>query len=152
MAHFYGIIDSHGRSKTDATRQGSKDRGMSGHISGWDLGCKVIVGHNSNIKKDWCDIYATGGSNGGDSQPLATLKESDKYNGKYELLLNWRLPKLLSENEFIEMKESIAALIFDHDYSIEDNSSKEPPHEETCHVIAETIMDQLGFYLKKETE
>ena len=152
MAHFYGWIDSHGRSKTDATRQGSKDRGMSGHVSGWQLGGKVTVGHNSDTEKDWCTIRATGGSNNIDGPELATLKESDEYNGKYELLLNWRLPKLLSENEFIEMKESIAALIFDHDYSIEDNANKEPPHEETCHAIAENIMDQLGFYLKKETK
>jgi len=148
MAHFYGWIDAHGRSKTDATRQGSKDRGMSGHISGWNIGGKVIVGHNSNTGKDWCEIYATGGSNNITGYQLARITESDEYNGKPELLLNWKLPKLLSEKEFIEMKESVSALIFDHDHT----NPESRPHEEDCNLIAETIMDQLGFYLKKESK
>lgn len=146
MAHFYGLIDSHGRSQTDATRQGSKDLGMSGHVSGWDIGGRVVVGYNSITKKDWCDIFATGGSNSSSGDKLARINESTEYGGKPELLLNWRLPKLLSEEEYIEMKESIAALIFDHD------SESSRPHEEDCNSIAETIMDQLGFYLRKESK
>jgi hypothetical protein len=140
MAHFYGIIDSHGRSKTDATRQGSKDRGMSGYVSGWDIGGKVVVGYNSETELDWCEIYATGGSNKTHGPQLARLIE-DKY-GKPKIYLNWNLDKLVSEKEYIQLKEDISSLIFDGCSGEEDR-----PHEETCNLIAESILDQLNFKL-----
>ena len=145
MAHFYGWVDSHGKAKTDGSRTGSKDRGMSGHISGWNLGGKVVVGHNSETELDWCEIYATGGSNGTFGPQLARLIE-DKYC-KPKIYVNWNLDKLLDEEEFIQMKEDISALIFDG------SSGEKRPHEETCNLIAEAIMDQLNYKLddpKKE--
>jgi hypothetical protein len=139
MAHFYGIIDSHGRSKTDATRQGSKDRGMSGYVSGWDIGGKIVLGHSSLTDLDWCDIYATGGSNSTSGPKLARLIE-DKY-GKPKIYVNWHLDKLLDEEEYTQMKKDIGALIS------EGSLKKARPHEKTCHAIAEAIMDQLNFKL-----
>ena len=141
MAHFYGIIDSHGRSKTEATRQGSKDRGISGHISGWDLGGKVSCGHNSETKLDWCRIYATGGSNGGSDIPLATLIEGKH---KPKIYLNWNLDKLVSEKEYIQLKEDIATLIHDHET---DPKIIDPINMLNCNLIAEAILDQLNFKL-----
>jgi len=140
MAHFYGIIDSHSRSKTDATRQGSKDRGMSGYVSGWDIGGKIVVGHNSETEMDWCEIYATGGSNGGSEYPLARLIEDKRCKPK--IYVNWHLDKIVSEKEYIQLKEDISSLIFDGCSGEEDR-----PPEETCNLIAEAIMDQLNFKL-----
>jgi hypothetical protein len=148
MAHFYGTIDSHGRSKTDATRQGSKDRGMSGYVSGWDIGGKIVVGHNSNTDLDWCEIYATGGSNGGSEYPLARLIEDKHYKPK--IYVNWHLDKIVSEKEYIQLKEDIATLIHDHET---DPKIIDPINMLNCNLIAEAILDQLNFKLddpKKE--
>ena len=59
MSQFYASIN--GSAKNEATRQGTKNTGISGHIRGWDIGVKVIGQHINGI--DCFSIYMTSGSN-----------------------------------------------------------------------------------------
>lgn len=58
MAQFYASIQGN---RSEATRMGTKDSGMRGHIRGWNIGAEVEMSHTS--EGDFCRIYATGGSN-----------------------------------------------------------------------------------------
>lgn len=46
----------------------------------------------------------------------------------------------MDEEQWVDIKELIASIIFDHE---EDDYVR--PHEETCHTLAEKIMKALGF-------
>ena len=58
MAHFYADIQGN---RGEATRMGSKDSGINGHIRGWGSGARVqcSVDRDGN---DVVDVYATSGS------------------------------------------------------------------------------------------
>ena len=58
MARFYASICGN---RGEATRMGSKDSGIKGHISGWRSGREVICDVDEN-GKDVISIYATIGS------------------------------------------------------------------------------------------
>ena len=61
MSRFYASIE--GQAKTQATRQGSKNSGITGHIRGWDLGIKVEGKSDRTDNLDTFNIWITGGSN-----------------------------------------------------------------------------------------
>ena len=60
MAQFYASIQGN---RSEATRMGNKNSGITGHIRGWNVGGQVIMEHVN--EQDICFIYATGGSNSG---------------------------------------------------------------------------------------
>ena len=51
---------------------------------------------------------------------------------------------LLSVEDWVQAKEGIATLIFDWADIAEDEEYVRP-HEETCHKIAEAILERLNF-------
>ena len=59
MSHFYGSIEG---DRSEATRQGSKKNGISGHVRGWDFGVRVLMRDEDGV--DTAGIYLTSGSNG----------------------------------------------------------------------------------------
>lgn len=140
MAHFYGNLQGN---RGEATRMGTKDSGFRGHIRGWHIGGSVNCYYNESKDRDEVLIFATRGSNGFNSTSLVKLIETD--SGDSKIYLNWKLEKLLSEKEYIQLKEDISALI-------ETNIEHNKPNEETCNLIAESIMDQLNFKLDDTKE
>lgn len=71
MAHFYASIQGN---RGEATRMGSKDSGIEGHIRGWSIGARVVVSHIDG--KDVVRVYKTGGSGGaGFPQLVAEFSE-----------------------------------------------------------------------------
>ena len=71
MSRFYASIN--GTAKTQATRQGSQNSGIFGHIRGWNAGVKVYGHYNKSKNRDEFQIYLTYGSNS---------RGSDIYIGK----------------------------------------------------------------------
>lgn len=62
MSRFYASIQGN---RGEATRTGSANSGIVGHIRGWNVGVHVVVGPKcGNEDMDECCIYLTGGSNG----------------------------------------------------------------------------------------
>ena len=59
MSHFYGEIQG---SRGEATRCGTEDSGMYGHIRGWGVGVSVTMERQDG--KDVAVVRKTGGSNG----------------------------------------------------------------------------------------
>lgn len=73
MAQFYGSLQG---SRGEATRQGTARSGLTGHIRGWNVGCRVVMDEING--KDVCRIYLTSGSNGRTSDKLlGTFTEED---------------------------------------------------------------------------
>ncbi len=56
---------------------GSKASGISGHIRGWDVGCRVYCSHNDETGKDEVTISVTSGSGHGGFKDLGTFTEDD---------------------------------------------------------------------------
>ena len=71
MSHFYASIEGN---RGPATRQGSKDSGISAHARGWSFGVRAFVFHDTDTDTDRAHVYLTLGSNG---------QGSDKYLGTY---------------------------------------------------------------------
>lgn len=63
MSRFYASIQGN---RGQATRQGTKNSGMTGHIRGWNIGVSVSCGVNEK-GKDEIRVSLTGGS----SDPFA---------------------------------------------------------------------------------
>lgn len=61
MAQFYASIQGN---RGQATRMGTKKSGMSGHIRGWNIGCRVYMHYNEETKQDECTVSITSGSKG----------------------------------------------------------------------------------------
>ena len=60
MSHFYADIKG---SRGQATRCGTKNSGIRGHIRGWNIGIQVYGGIDEN-GNDTFSVYLTGGSAG----------------------------------------------------------------------------------------
>ena len=60
MSRFYASIQG---SRGEATRQGTIESGIVGHIRGWGIGAKVVCLVNAD-GQDEVRVYKTGGSNG----------------------------------------------------------------------------------------
>lgn len=67
MSHFYADIEGN---RGMATRCGTKNSGIQGHIRGWGVGAKVFVNYDEEAGKDIVRVYRTGGSRGYDSDKL----------------------------------------------------------------------------------
>jgi hypothetical protein len=65
MAHFYASIQGN---RGEATRMGSKDSGITGHIRGWNVGARVNIDHVDGV--DVVRVYRTTGSNARGSSEL----------------------------------------------------------------------------------
>lgn len=61
MAQFYADIQGN---RGGASRMGSKDSGISGHIRGWHVGGRVACNHDDASGKDHVTVELTGGSSG----------------------------------------------------------------------------------------
>jgi hypothetical protein len=59
VAHFIGYVT--GRSKTTASRLGTKSTGITARAQGWDIGARVTVNHVDG--RDIVSVELTGGSN-----------------------------------------------------------------------------------------
>lgn len=57
MSQFYASIEGN---KGEATRMGTKESGIAGHIRGWNIGCYVSIEHVEG--KDKVTVFKTGGS------------------------------------------------------------------------------------------
>ena len=77
MSHFYAGIQGN---RGEATRGGSKDSGISGHIRGWSIGARVAIYHNEETGKDIVQVYRTGGSNHDGTGELVAEWSTDFYN------------------------------------------------------------------------
>ena len=59
MSQFYASIQGN---RGMATRQGTKNSGISGHIRGWQVGAEVRCYHDEETGLDTVVVYKTGGS------------------------------------------------------------------------------------------
>jgi len=75
MAHFYGDLQG---SRGQATRLGTKQSGITGHLRGWNVGAKVDVSYNESTQEDEVRICLTSGSN--NNQPSIFLGKFTKQN------------------------------------------------------------------------
>lgn len=74
MSRFYASIQG---SKGQATRQGTKNSGIQGHIRGWNVGARVFCSVNDD-GKDEVTLILTSGSNGRKSdKAIGTFREED---------------------------------------------------------------------------
>lgn len=74
MAHFYASIQGN---RGEATRIGTKNSGIEGHIRGWNIGAEVRC-HVNAKGQDVVEIWLTGGSNRIDSaRYLGAFTEED---------------------------------------------------------------------------
>lgn len=62
MARFYADIQGN---RGSATRMGTPQSGISGHIRGWNLGARVEMDVDPKTGRDRLTVYRTNGSNGG---------------------------------------------------------------------------------------
>lgn len=68
MSQFYGSLN--GQAKTTATRTGTANSGISGHVRGWDLGVHTF-GYTTFDGKELYAVEVTHGSNGrGSNVPI----------------------------------------------------------------------------------
>jgi len=74
MSRFYASVE--GQAQTPATRRGSPNSGIRGHLRGWDVGISVACEVDSE-GKDVCTVWATGGSNGHRNDLLIAMVKRD---------------------------------------------------------------------------
>jgi hypothetical protein len=70
MSHFYGSVQGN---RGEATRGGSKDSGIFGHIRGWNVGVRVDVDHDENEGQDIVTVRSTGGSNSSSGEVICYI-------------------------------------------------------------------------------
>lgn len=73
MARFIGYVQGQAG---ETSRIGSPASGISAQAQGWNVGVRVC-GHTDSDDQDVFTIYATGGSNGGGSKLLGTVRLID---------------------------------------------------------------------------
>ena len=73
MAQFYASIQGN---RGEASRMGSKNSGIEGHIRGWNIGARVVCFVDKKTGKDTVRVFKTAGSSGfGDSSLIAEFTE-----------------------------------------------------------------------------
>lgn len=65
MSQFYASIQGN---RGEATRMGTKNSGIYGHIRGWNIGVIINIDHVDG--KDNVRVFKTAGSNGGCNEEL----------------------------------------------------------------------------------
>jgi hypothetical protein len=73
MAHFYANIRGN---RGEATRMGSLESGIHGHIRGWNVGCLVAC-YVGDDGKDHVRVTLTSGSYGGHDRVLGDFTAED---------------------------------------------------------------------------
>lgn len=74
MAHFYSEIKGN---RGEATRMGTENSGIRGHIRGWDIGV-VVYGYVNENGEDEFEVRLTPGSNSyGSSKLLGRFTRKD---------------------------------------------------------------------------
>ena len=81
MAQFYANIKGN---RGEATRMGTKNSGMRGHIRGWNIGGRVEMHHNTETNTDQVSIYLTTGSIGSGSDQLLGVWTLDELGNVVE--------------------------------------------------------------------
>ena len=70
MSRFYGTVN--GNARTQASRRGTADSGVTSEARGWDVGAKIEARDAAGV--DVIEVYATHGSNGhGSEVHVATI-------------------------------------------------------------------------------
>lgn len=59
MSHFYASIQG---ARGEATREGTKKSGITGHIRGWNIGARVDCYYDNESGKDVIRVWQTSGS------------------------------------------------------------------------------------------
>ena len=95
MAHFYADIQG---DRGTATRTGTKNSGINGHIRGWGSGINIRAIYNSETNKDIFLISITGGSNN------PTIKERIFTLTENKIIFN--NPDIQMLNELSEKRKS----------------------------------------------
>ena len=76
MSRFYASIEGN---RGMATRQGTPNSGIRGHIRGWDIGARVEC-HVDEEGKDHVMVWRTGGSRGyGNSVLIADFTKDESF-------------------------------------------------------------------------
>lgn len=70
MGHFYAEIQGN---RGEATRMGTKDSGIYGHIRGWNIGARVTVDCIDGV--DIVSVFKTGGSSNPNGELIARFSE-----------------------------------------------------------------------------
>lgn len=96
MAQFYAEVQGN---RGPASRMGSKDSGMWGHIRGWHVGCKVRCYYDEALKGDVIEVYRTGGSSGSSQHEhlIARLFEGER--GQFQKALHGQFGIELAETK-----------------------------------------------------
>ena len=79
MAQFYASIQGN---KSEATRMGTKNSGIEGHIRGWSIGCRVDCGYDAEKDMDFVDITLTKGSSGAGRKFIGRIYEDQFDNAE----------------------------------------------------------------------
>lgn len=74
MSHFYADIQGN---RGQATRQGTKNSGIEGHIRGWNVGAKVECYYDDELDMDFVRIYLTSGSNNQHKRLIGVYSKDD---------------------------------------------------------------------------
>tara|TARA_Y100000310_G_scaffold93212_2_gene90760 strand:+ start:1311 stop:1580 length:270 start_codon:yes stop_codon:yes gene_type:complete len=89
MSQFYATIQG---TRGEATRQGHKNTGITGHIRGWHAGVRVNGFHDPETGTDRFRIYATTGSNGHGHERLIAFVTDTPEGPKVEHLQETNTP------------------------------------------------------------
>lgn len=60
MSHFYGQVQG---DRGAVSRRGTKNSGITAHVCGWDVGCRVTVSWDARHQCDVVEVHRTGGTN-----------------------------------------------------------------------------------------
>ena len=93
MSHFYASIQG---GRGEATRGGSKDSGICGHVRGWDSGIKVY-GFRAGEQDCFSVTFTSGSNDNGLTENIGTYCLNNQ--GKPEKLTSDRLNELLRVEE-----------------------------------------------------
>lgn len=77
MSQFYGEIRGN---RGGASRMGSKDSGLWGHLRGWNVGVEVSVRNVKGV--DMVTVYRTGGSNSSGRRELIAEFDDARTGGQ----------------------------------------------------------------------
>lgn len=102
MAQYYADIQGN---RGQATRMGTKNSGLGGHIRGWNIGARVWMGYNEETEQDECTVSITSGSNGGRFRDLGTFTATDLEAEPVEVkeascILDGELAELIRRNTY----------------------------------------------------
>jgi hypothetical protein len=80
MSHFYGTVDGK-RQKSEATRRGFKDSGLTTFAAGWSGAVRVDIRHDSETGKDIFEVSLVPWRNSGGRERVIATGELDSDGG-----------------------------------------------------------------------